>query len=103
MGVSWISLIGHCSSASSSASRLMPLSGSVGSSRAFMPKPFKVCMAPWKLGESTATMSPGSQVERIATDSASWQPVVMTISLAGIWQPESSARRATCSRSASVP
>ncbi|MNY68502.1 hypothetical protein D3C86_2062770 [compost metagenome] len=75
-----MALIGHCSRANSRASRLIPVSGSVGNSSAFMPKPFSACMTPWKLGESTATMSPGWQVARIAADNASWHPVVMTMS-----------------------
>ena len=60
-------------------------------------------MAPWKLGESMAMMSPGSQMARRVIASASWQPVVMTISLGGTWQPESSISRAICSRSGSEP
>ena len=60
-------------------------------------------MAPWKLGESTATMSPGWHTVRMAVESASWQPVVMIRSLAGMRLPLSSSSRATCSRSAWEP
>lgn len=81
----------------------MPLTGSVGISRAFMPRPFSDCMAPWKLGDSTATISPGSHTARMLTDRASWQPVVITTSLAVARQPESTNRRATSSRSNGEP
>ncbi|MNP64967.1 hypothetical protein D3C76_1605210 [compost metagenome] len=98
-----MSLIGHCSRASSRASRLIPVTGSVGISRAFMPRPLRVCIAPWKLGESTATISPGSHTARMLHDSASWQPVVTTRSAGLRRQPESSVRRAICSRRARLP
>ena len=43
------------------------------------------------------------QIARMLVDSASWQPVVTTRSLALNWQPESSISRAICSRNSRVP
>ncbi|MNP40131.1 hypothetical protein D3C76_1337430 [compost metagenome] len=82
---------------------LIPVCGSVGISIALMLNPRSICMVPWNDGDSTATISPGWHTESSASDSAPWQPLVITISFAATVEPPSSNRRAICSRSSCRP
>ena len=103
VGIARHALTFWLASASSSASRSIPVPGRHGISSARIRRLSIICSTPKYAGDSIATVSPGCATARRHRFSASIAPTVVTRSSAVSAQPCSTERRAIWRRNAGQP